>query len=127
MATCSFPSIVGPAGAVGTTGATGPAGSNENPTSPTPSTGDTVTCTPAGLEKLYYIDPAGALADLTITLDTGTASGQILNVVISQDVTTLVVTSANIITATALPVSATAGDHLSFTWDGNQSKWIRTV
>jgi hypothetical protein len=76
---------------------------------------------------LVYINPAGSLLALTLTLNPGTLPGQMLRVVFGQGITLLSITSSNIISALPLGGITATGFSLDFVWDSSQAKWIRCL
>jgi len=92
-----------------------------------PTTGGTVTVTPAGPITVESINPTGTLANLTLTISNGTFDGQVVFAAFSQIITALAYGGTNI-TATnglALPNSAAVGDSLGFVWKVSGAKWTR--
>lgn len=98
-----------------------------NPVSSAPTSGSTVTAQATGPSTLLYINPAGTLTTLTLTLNSGNLPGQELKVVFGQGVTLLTVTSTNIISALPLGGITALGFSLEFVWDSSQAKWIRVL
>lgn len=138
----SAPSIDSPTFTTTATGVTQAAGTNStavattayvdrytpaNPQASAPTTGGTVSPTITGSTTVVQINPAGTLANLTLTLPVGTQPGQLCFVAFSQAITALSVTTTNV-TATngmALPTAATANQAFGFVWSGATSKWTR--
>jgi len=102
-------------------------GNTTNPTQVAPTTGGTVTVTPAGAVHVESINPAGTLANLTLAINDGSYGGQIVFAAFSQVITALAYGGTNI-TATgglALPAAATLGQCMGFVWSAATSKWTR--
>lgn len=92
-----------------------------------PTTGQTVTPVFTGEFTVVQVNPAGTLANLTLTLGVGTIAGQVCYVAFSQIITALAVTTTNV-TATGgfpLPTAAAANQTFGFTWSAASSKWTR--
>lgn len=91
-----------------------------------PTTGGTVAPTNTGAPVMCFINPAGTLATLTLTLPTGLFAGQTLYTVFTQIITALTVTAGNIgSTGRASPSSATATSIFAWSWNDSTSKWDR--
>lgn len=80
-------------------------------------TGDTIEC---------FVNPAGTIAAMTLTLPTGAYKGQRLTANFTQIVTTLTVTNTNTDTkGLAQPTVTTATSAFEWVWDSASSKWNR--
>lgn len=93
----------------------------------TPTTGQTVTVTPASPIYSHIIDPAGLLLALTVNMANGTIAGQIVRVAFSQAITTLTL-GINISGTLGLnlPLTLGGGSALTFVWSASNNKWILT-
>ncbi len=101
---------------------------NGDPQFSIPTTGGTVSPTAVGNEVHVFINPAGTLLALTLTLPTGTIKGQRLYATFTQIITGLTVTGTNVDTkGKAAPSAAAVGDTLGYAWDSVSTKWNRFV
>lgn len=91
-----------------------------------PATTDTVAPAASGQNIAVFIDPAGLIAAMTLTLPNGSFKGQRISVNFTQVVTTLTVTATNTDTkGLAQPTAATATSTFEWAWDSVSSKWNR--
>lgn len=89
-----------------------------------PTTGQTVAVTAfSGPKKTVFVEPAGALVALTITLP-ALADGQKVEIACSQAVTTLTMTPAAGSILGGLTTIAANGV-ASYVWSANASKWFK--
>lgn len=92
----------------------------------TPAAADTVAPTATGSSIVCFINPAGTIATMTLTLPTGAYKGQRLTANFTQIVTTLTVTNTNTDTkGLAQPTAATATSAFEWAWDSASGKWNR--
>lgn len=91
-----------------------------------PATTDTVAPLATGSTIECFINPAGTIAAMTLTLPTGAFKGQRLTANFTQIVTTLTVTNTNTDTkGLAQPTAATATSAFEWVWDSVSAKWNR--
>ena len=88
-----------------------------------PVTGGTVTILPTDSVTTVIIEPAGALATLTIAFPTG-QEGAIINVVSTQILTAITQTTATGTIFSALTTLALGGT-ASYVWNTSQTKWYK--
>lgn len=92
----------------------------------TPATTDTVAPAATGSTIECFINPAGTIAAMTLTLPTGAFKGQRLTANFTQIVTALTVTNTNTDTkGLAQPTAATATSAFEWVWDSVSAKWNR--
>lgn len=91
-----------------------------------PTTGQTVTAVPIGPVHVQSINPAGALAALTLAANNGAFDGQIIFFAISQAVTAYTY-GANITATAGLALAGSGGANVSFgfVWTVAAAKWTR--
>lgn len=96
------------------------------PQTSAPTTGQTVTVTSPQMISNWFVNPAGALLALTLTLSNGTIQGQIVFVTITQAITTLTVTATNIGTnGIASPTAVATATTFAWHWNNTTTKWNR--
>lgn len=71
------------------------------------------------------INPATALATLTLTFGDGFNIADQLFITFTKAITAITFSGANIATVPALPTTITAGQQIAFVWNGTQ--WVRTL
>lgn len=92
----------------------------------TPAAAGTVAPTATGSSIVCFINPAGTIATMTLTLPTGAYKGQRLTANFTQIVTTLTVTNTNTDTkGLAQPTAATTTSAFEWAWDSASGKWNR--
>lgn len=93
-----------------------------------PTTGQTISPTATGYNVGCFVNPAGTLLALTLTLPTGTEKGQTLYATFTQIITGLTVTATNVDTkGKAAPSAAAVGDTFGWRWDSVSTMWNRFV
>ena len=101
---------------------------NADPQFFVPTTGGTVSPTASGAQVQAFINPAGTLATLTLTLPTGAFKGQTLYATFTQIITALTVTATNVDSkGKVTPTAAAVGDTFGYVWDSVSTKWNRIV
>jgi hypothetical protein len=101
---------------------------NADPQFFVPTTGGTVSPTATGSRVQAFINPAGTLAALTLTLPTGLIKGQALYATFTQIITALTVTATNVDSkGKVAPTAAAVGDTFGWAWDSVSAKWNRIV
>ncbi len=99
---------------------------NADPQFFVPTTGQTKVILATGTSIEVFINPAGTIAALTLTLPTGAYKGQRLTVNSTQIVTALTLDGAATDTkGLAQPTALTATSALEWTWDSASAKWNR--
>lgn len=84
-----------------------------------PTTGQTVAANP-GVQMLF-IDPAGSLLALTVTLPDSPVDGQVFSMSSSQAITTLTITGTIVGTLTTMAL----GGFARFCYSSTATKWFR--
>lgn len=101
---------------------------NADPQFFVPTAGGTVSPTATGNQVGAFINPAGTLATLTLTLPTGLIKGQTLYATFTQIITALTVTATNVDSkGKVAPTAAAVGDTFGWQWDSVSAKWNRIV
>jgi hypothetical protein len=99
---------------------------NVDPQFSVPTAGGTVSPAATGSQIQVFINPAGTLATLTLTLPTGLIKGQTLYATFTQIITALTVTATNVDSkGKVTPTAAAVGDTFGWVWDSASTKWNR--
>jgi hypothetical protein len=92
-----------------------------------PLTGATLTPVINGVTNPIFVNPAGTIAALTITLPTG-VKGASMTATFTQTVTSLTITGTNVDTkGLATPTAAASTSSFGWVWDSVSAKWNRVL